>query len=357
MTALLISPNRSDIETHQQVELFPTFAYQDPLENAWRVSIAGFAFQPAEDGLRQRMFLRVLQRLLRAQGEQLRNSAVFQLRVQGFLAEPQRAKQIVVRIGGTSEQMLRKSRRNGHFRGTCLLASDEIERVPMCWSGAGQGTGTIRVEVILPDGDERRFAVHVQLVPRTGVSVISDIDDTIKVSEVAHRGRLLHNTFLNPFVAVPGMAELYQQWAAEGAAFHYVSSSPWQLYGPLSDLFNAANFPAGSFHLRSIRFRDPSVLRLFVSRKRNKSHVIRTIFRIFSGRRFVLVGDSGERDPEIYGAIARKFPRQIERILIRRVAGRRWTRQRCRRAFRDIPRDRWQTFRVPTQIRHVGASW
>ena len=153
------------------------------------------------------------------------------------------------------------------------------------------------------------------------------------------------------------MAELYQQWSAEGAAFHYVSSSPWQLYGPLSELLCAANFPMGSFHLRSIRFRDPSVLRLFVSRKRNKSHVIRTIFRIFSGRRFVLVGDSGEKDPEIYGAIARKFPSQIQRILIRRVEGRPWTRQRCQRAFRDIPRDRWQTFRVPTQIRHVDASY
>ena len=57
-----------------------------------------------------------------------------------------------------------------------------------------------------------------ELLPRRGISVISDIDDTIKVSHVANRGRLLRNTFVNPFAPVPGMAELYQAWREAGAA-------------------------------------------------------------------------------------------------------------------------------------------
>jgi phosphatidate phosphatase APP1 len=206
---------------------------------------------------------------------------------------------------------------------------------------------------MLPAGDERSFSGRIQIVPHDGVSVISDIDDTLKVSEVADRGRLLKNTFLHPFVPVPGMAELYRQWHAAGATFHYVSSSPWQLYRPLAELLRSEGFPDGSFHLRSSQFRDPSLLRLLVSRKRNKYRIIRAILRVLPQRRFILVGDSGEKDPEIYGLIARKFPAQIERILIRRVSGRSWTKKRCRQVFRDVPCDRWQTFRDPRQIRGV----
>ena len=355
MTKLLSLPACSNVEAHEQVELFPTFAYEDPKQSVWHVSIAGMAFCQGDAGLRQRMFLRLLRQLLRVDLEQLQGNLVFGSRIRGFLIEPQKSKQIVVRIGGEL-QMLRKSRRNGHFRGKMLISADALKRMQQDAPSARSPATTVGVKVVLPTGDDRTFHGRVQFVPRGGLSVISDIDDTIKVSEVAHRRQLLHNTFLRPFMPVPGMADLYRHWASCGAAFHYVSSSPWQLYEPLAQLLQAADFPIGSFHLRSIRFRDPTVLRLFASRKRNKYRVIRTIFRIFPERRFVLVGDSGEKDPEIYGAIARKFPRQIERILIRRVEGRPWTRKRCRRVFERVPRSRWQTFRVPAQIRDVPVD-
>ena len=51
-----------------------------------------------------------------------------------------------------------------------------------------------------------------------------------------------------------------------------------------------------------------------------KTGVIERILADFPRRRFLLVGDSGEQDPEIYGAIARKHPEQVERIFIRNVA-------------------------------------
>ncbi|MDZ4752922.1 MAG: phosphatase domain-containing protein [Phycisphaerae bacterium] len=51
--------------------------------------------------------------------------------------------------------------------------------------------------------------------------------DTIKVSEVLNRDRLLAHTFLEPFTAFKGMADVYAMWSARGAVFHYVSSSPF----------------------------------------------------------------------------------------------------------------------------------
>lgn len=345
-----IADPRSDLDTRQMAALYPTFAYRNPNTQLWTALVSGFVYKHGSDGMRQRMFMKLLRRVLQVSEEQLKENAIFQDRIQGFVAEPQRARNVVVRIGNRDATRLRQSKRNGQFRGHDRFSDHEIQRLQ------NPGQASIPFELVMPTDDDRRFEGEIQVIPPRGVSVISDIDDTIKISQVAHRQQLLHNTFLFPFLAVPGMSELYQKWQKQGAVFHYVSSSPWQLFKPLNELLSEHRFPTGSFHLRSIRFGDASVLRLFVSRKRSKYHVIRTLFGLFPERRFVLVGDSGEKDPEIYGSIARKYPQQIERILIRRVEGRKWTRKRVDKAFRRIPRELWQTFRVPTQVRSIDLK-
>ena len=98
--------------------------------------------------------------------------------------------------------------------------------------------------------DKRQFSGRVQLLEPTGFSVVSDIDDTIKVSQVLDKGELLANTFIRPYREVTGMATQYRQWAKHGAAFHYVSSSPWQLFQPLMNFMETSGFPAGDFHLK-----------------------------------------------------------------------------------------------------------
>ena len=81
-----------------------------------------------------------------------------------------------------------------------------------------------------------------------------------------------------------------------------------------------------------------------------KQRVIRSIVRMFPYRQFVLVGDSGEKDPEIYGAVARQFPRQIKRINIRLVEGRATQPERFRRAFRDVNPSIYRIFDHPEQL-------
>jgi phosphatidate phosphatase APP1 len=184
------------------------------------------------------------------------------------------------------------------------------------------------------------------------VSVLSDLDDTIKISEVRDREALLRNTFLKPFRPVPGMAEIYSAWATNhGASFHYVTACPWQLYPELTAGLRTSGFPPGTFHMKPFRVKDRSFWGLFQSPERHKRKVIEPLLRQFPRRQFVLVGDSGERDPEIYGELARRFPKQVRRVLIRDVTGESLEVERYRRAFANLPTGRAVVFREPGEIR------
>jgi phosphatidate phosphatase APP1 len=64
-------------------------------------------------------------------------------------------------------------------------------------------------------------------------------------------------------------------------------------------------------------------------------------------RTLILVGDSGERDPEIYGFIARKYPKRVHQIFIRAVKDENKDDERFLKAFENIPRNKWLVFTDP----------
>ena len=92
----------------------------------------------------------------------------------------------------------------------------------------------------------------VQLLEPTGDSVISDIDDTIKIIEIPAGAEIVaRNTFFRKFAAVEEMVKRYK--GVKVQSFHYVSGGPWQLYRPEADfLIGVAEFPRGSFHLKPL---------------------------------------------------------------------------------------------------------
>ena len=146
------------------------------------------------------------------------------------------------------------------------------------------------------------------------------------------------------------MAALFQNWSQSGAAFHYVSSSPWQLYPHLTRHLTDHGFPQGSFHLRAFRLRDHLLRRVLMLRRSGKAAVIRAMFKTFPQRQFLLVGDSGEADPEIYGTMARRFPEQIAGVLIRRIPGPRDNKVRYARAFRGASSAAVRLFHEPEEL-------
>jgi phosphatidate phosphatase APP1 len=102
--------------------------------------------------------------------------------------------------------------------------------------------------------------------------------------------------------------------------------------------------------LKEFRWKNRTFFSLFASPEKYKPGVIESLLKQFPNRKFILIGDSGERDPEIYGALARKFPAQIIRIYIRDVTNEAAGSERYQKAFRSIPRETWQIFREPNEL-------
>jgi phosphatidate phosphatase APP1 len=214
--------------------------------------------------------------------------------------------------------------------------------------------GRLAFQAVTREGDSRAFSGVIRLLEPTGLSIISDVDDTIKVSEVRDRKALLSNTFVRQFRAVPGMADVYAEWARRGVRFHYLTASPWQLYEPLSEFLRTGDFPpATTFHMRIFRWKDTSAIALFSSSEDYKRQRLQSLIEAFPRRRFVLVGDSGERDPEIYGAMARQHAGSVQRVLIRDVAGEGKDSARIQKAFDGVPPAKWMLFRDASEIRDV----
>ncbi|KAI7893385.1 uncharacterized protein EV154DRAFT_416982 [Mucor mucedo] len=157
----------------------------------------------------------------------------------------------------------------------------------------------------------------VSLIEPTGISIISDIDDTIKDTQIKAGARtVLSKTFFEPTKGVTGMADAYMSWYSQGASFHYVSNSPFQLMPMLDSFIRDSQFPPGSMHLRDD---GKLIARLVETPGQAKREAILDILRDFPHRHFILIGDSGEIDLEIYTRIAIEYPEQILKIYIRDV--------------------------------------
>lgn len=160
--------------------------------------------------------------------------------------------------------------------------------------------------------------------PRNTLGLISDIDDTILVSEVLHTRVLLKNSLAVPAeqrVPVPGMAALYGRMlksnhAPEASAVYYVSSSPRQLTDNLRLFLKINGFPRGVLQLKEIGSGSGDSMGEHETYKLRR---IETILAEFPQTKFYLFGDDGERDPEIYNAILTKYPERIAGVWIRRL--------------------------------------
>lgn len=161
--------------------------------------------------------------------------------------------------------------------------------------------------------------------PSNTFGVISDIDDTVLVSDVLHKKKLLAHTFLRNALqreTFPGTADFYRRLLAQNpdpqsAPMFYVSASPRQLTDNISAFLKQNNFPEGVLVTKQIagEGRDPLLNQL-----QYKMAKIEKIFKALPWVRFVLVGDDGELDPEVYRTLQEKYPQRIAAIYIRKVS-------------------------------------
>ncbi len=298
------------------LESYPGYGFETG-RGDWLVNVMGIAYQTPPFKLSQKMMLKMLGGVMKASESELQ-SETFQARVWPFFVEGDRGQKIQIELDDQVYLLRRKSRRNGRID-NWLRLEDSTVRQAMVESADGRRTLKLLMSTTHPHSPV--VECSIDLISRSGLSVISDIDDTIKESDVTNRRELLMNTFVREFRSIQGMAELYRQWRHGGASFHYVSSSPWQLFGSLNAMRSDSGFPGGTMHLRNFRLRDQFLKKLMFRRK-GKATEITKLVKNLPDRKFILIGDSGEKDPEIYQKIGRKYPGQIAGIFIRNLGGR-----------------------------------
>jgi phosphatidate phosphatase APP1 len=167
---------------------------------------------------------------------------------------------------------------------------------------------------------------HILIPPPSATyGIISDIDDTVIYTSVVSKTKMLYYTFFkNAYsrLAFPGVAALY--WAlhrglnnkAHNPIF-YVSNGPWNLYDMLSDFMDINNLPKGPILLRDFGTRNDNDQ--ILSYQDHKYNEIVNILRTYPNMPFILIGDSGEKDADIYRRVAHLFPNRIKAIYIRNV--------------------------------------
>jgi hypothetical protein len=336
----------TDIRADEEIVFYSAYGRQANAKD-WEIEIRGCVFEPEK----RRLAVALLRETLKLKHVPMtpEEEEVLAERARLFLVDHERNKTVVIRLGDETVK-LSKSTPDGQFSGSMRLSDAVVRNL----GAVGTNGLCLPFEVVMPAKDARKFCGEVRLIPTNHVIVISDIDDTIKLTDVSNRKAMLRRTFLEPFGPVPEMAQLYDEWARTWKAeFCYVSASPWQLYEPLSDFLKTNQFPAGVFQLKNFRFKDKTALHLFEDPEKYKISSIEPFMALFRSSRFVLVGDSGERDPEAYAALARKHPDQVIAILIRDVTDEAVDCARYQTVFEGLPRSMWTIFRNGAELRGV----
>ncbi|KAL4726362.1 hypothetical protein ACLX1H_007043 [Fusarium chlamydosporum] len=160
---------------------------------------------------------------------------------------------------------------------------------------------------------------EVKVIEPYGVSLISDIDDTVKKSNISAGAKeIFRNTFIRDLadLSVEGVKEWYNRMADMGVSIHYCSNSPWQLFPVLASFFKMHGLPPGSLHLKQYSGMLQGIFEPVAERKRS---TLTRLLRDFPERMFILVGDSGEADLEVYTELALSNPGRILAVFIRDV--------------------------------------
>ncbi|MCJ1465847.1 hypothetical protein MMC07_004466 [Pseudocyphellaria aurata] len=192
-----------------------------------------------------------------------------------------------------------------------------------------------------------------------GWAVISDIDDTIKVTMTPSPIGILRSTFVSPPTPIASMPSLYQQIAATlDPTWFYLSASPYNLH-PFLSAFIREHYPAGPIFLRDASWMDLGgfLASLTQGTQAYKRSRMEKIHAWLPRRKVLCIGDSTQSDPEAYGDMCRKHPGWVRAVFIRKVvdvaemAGTgKNDDERFAKAFRGVDRAVWRTFSDPQEL-------
>lgn len=179
----------------------------------------------------------------------------------------------------------------------------------------GNETGSIQTVNVFTNGTDTGNATSY-LVPERGFTVISDIDDTLRVTQIYEPATALMNTFAYAFTPWLNMPSIYANWSSSipDFHFHYLTTTPEQVT-PNYMSFILDTYPPGSFDTRPLNFSNADET-LSV-----RKYLLEKIFQTYPQRKFILMGDTSNSDVmKDYPAMVTEFPGQVQCILLRNIS-------------------------------------
>jgi len=264
-------------------------------------------------------------------------------RIKMFTAEGKKMKNLC--INGLTRSMCTTTDDEGRIKNNFLLTNTEIDLLRRSGNKILYQTSVVNKNL--------QTTGEIYLCDDNGITFISDIDDTIKITGVTSSTETLINTFSGNFKAVPGMSDIYQYWAKQyNATFAYLTASPDQLYPFLREFFDREQFPSGSAHMRHFTWFDMNFIQFFMSSNyiAKKTETLRMFLENTSNRTFILLGDVSQNDPDIYASIYAQYPNRIAKIFIRKYVDDLNGQQRLETVFKDIPQHKWAPFETGADL-------
>ncbi|MET0933727.1 MAG: phosphatase domain-containing protein [Mycetocola sp.] len=178
-------------------------------------------------------------------------------------------------------------------------------------------------QITLRSENSRPVVANVFIAdPAVRVGVISDIDDTVMVTALPRPLLAAWNTFVldeHARTPVPGMAVMLERLVRrhEGTPIIYLSTGAWNVAPTLSRFLTRHLYPAGALLLTDW---GPTHDRLFRSGRQHKADNLRRLAAEFPDVRWLLVGDDGQHDEEIYGSFAEEYPDHVAAVAIRQLS-------------------------------------
>ncbi|KAK0336283.1 hypothetical protein LTR02_009388 [Friedmanniomyces endolithicus] len=151
------------------------------------------------------------------------------------------------------------------------------------------------------------------LVPDRGLTVVSDIDDILRITQIYEPKEGLLNSFARPYTPWENMPSIYANWSKSlpNTHFHYLTTTPEQVTRNYMQ-FIYSTYPGGSFDDRPLNFSDISATLSI------RKFLLNRIFETFPQRKFILIADTSNSDVmRDYPAMATDFPGQVQCIFLR----------------------------------------
>jgi phosphatidate phosphatase APP1 len=158
--------------------------------------------------------------------------------------------------------------------------------------------------------------------PSSKFGVLSDIDDTVMVTALPRPFLAAWNTFVLDEHArrpVPGMAVLYERLlrAHPGSPIIYLSTGAWNVAPTLGRFLHRNLYPRGTLLLTDW---GPTHDRFFRSGRAHKATNLARLASEFPHVKWLLVGDDGQHDEELYAEFASAHPSNVAAVAIRQLS-------------------------------------